>query len=330
VFPRQHAPDEEGPGLERPPAGLLTLLGLVALEAWLRHTIPTMREGKLYAYTDQSLRYKITLPHARIRSYGTEIRTNALGFRGPQVAPKQPGEYRVVVLGDSMTFGPGMADGRLYTAQLEQRVPGARIINLAVEGYNVLHYQAVLEEVGLALQPDLIVVALFPVNDFEMDNYDNHVRIASGAALAGEPWYYSLYVYRAYLQRVEHAARRVMHRLAPAAAASERDVGWERNIGALKNIVELAGKQRIPVLVSLLPHTKGFETQRAMFARVERWCSAEGVRCLDLLAIFRARRVIDGELVLNRIDAHGNAEYHRLVAELLAPHLLGRMRQPQP
>ena len=311
--------------------GLLTLLGLVALEAWLRHTIPTMREGTLYAYTNQSGRYKITLPHARIRSYGTEVRTNALGFRGPEVAPKQPGEYRVVVLGDSMTFGPGLADERLYTAQLERRVPGARVINLAVEGYNVLQYEAVLEEVGLALQPDLIVVALFPVNDFETDNYDRHVRIAAGAAVAGEPWHYSLYVYRAYLQKVEHAASKVMHRLAPAAAAaSGRDVGWERNIGALKKIIELAGQQRIPVLVSLLPHTKGFETQRAMFARVERWCFAEDVRCLDLLAIFRARRVIDGELVLNRIDAHGNAEYHRLVADLLAPHLLGRMKNPQP
>lgn len=302
--------------------GLLALLGLVAAEAWLRAHIPPMREGTLYTYTTQSERYKVTLPHARIRSYGTEVRTNALGFRGPEVGPKQPGEYRIVVLGDSMTFGPGVADERIYTTLLERRLPGSRVINLAVEGYNVLQYKAVLEEVGLALEPDLVLVALFPVNDFEMDTYEVNVRVAEGGLVPGEPWHQSLYVYRAYLHKVEYAARKLLRR----AAAAAPDSGWQRNTAALRQITAAP----VPVLVALLPHTKGFETQRAMFARIEAWCAAEGVRCLNLLDIFRARRVVDGELVLNRIDAHGNAEYHRLLAELIAPQLAGPMQRPRP
>ena len=300
----------------------MALLGLVAIEAWLRTQIQPMREGTLYTYTTQSARYKVTLPHARIRSYGTEVRTNALGFRGPEVGPKQPGEYRVVVLGDSMTFGPGVTDERIYTTLLERQLPGARIINLAVEGYNVLQYKAVLDEVGLALQPDLVVVALFPVNDFEMDTYDTNVRVAEGQVVPGEPWHRSLYVYRAYLHKVEYVARKLLARAAPAAPGD----GWERNTAALRQITAAP----VPVLVALLPHTKGFETQQALFARVEGWCSAEGVRCVNLLNLFRARRVIDGELVLNKLDAHGNGEYHRLVAELLAPQVAGLMRRPRP
>ena len=310
--------------------GLLALLGLVALEAWLRAQIPPMREGTLYAYTTQSARYKVTLPHARIRMYGTEVRTNALGFRGAEVAPKRPGEYRVVVLGDSMTFGPGVADERLYTALLEKRLPGARVINLAVEGYNVLQYEAVLQEVGLALQPDLILVALFPVNDFEMDTYHSNVRVAAGQPVPGEPWRYSLYSYRAYLYKVEHAGRQVLERLVTPARASGPDLGWERNTAALRQIAHTGRDQGIPVLVSMVPHTRGFETQRALFARVEQWCVQHEVRCLNLLESFRGRRVIDGELVLNRIDAHGNDEYHRLVAELLTPQVAGLMRRPGP
>jgi len=304
---------------------VLALLALAGMEGYLRLTIPPMREGALFEYTAQSKRYKVMKPHADMQIYGTRVRTNALGFRGAEVAAKQPGEYRVVVLGDSMTFGPGIADERLYTAQLEQKLrarhPGVRVLNLAVEGYNILQYEAVLHEVALALEPDLVLVALFPVNDFEMDTYEANRRVAFGEGQGSDPWRYSLYAYRAYGYKLEHVAQTAFQRLVPAPEKAATADGWDANTAALRRIARAAEARGLPLLVAMLPHTKGFETQRPAFARVDAWCAQERIVCLDVLARFRARPVIDGELVLNRIDAHGNDEYHRLVAELIAPHV---------
>lgn len=302
---------------------VLAVAALAALEGVLRYTIPPMREGQLFEYTLEGERYKVMKPHADMRVFGVRVRTNELGFRDNRAAipPKRPGEFRVIVLGDSFTFGPGVEYEHLFTSLLQGRLarmrPDVHVINLAVEGYNVVQYQAVLEEVGLRLEPDLVLVALFPVNDFEMDTYRNNRLVAQGHPPPAH-WPESLYVYRAYLHRVENVAHKIADRLLPAAAPAP-DEGWERNIAALKAIATLADARGLPLAVALLPHTRGFETQRATFGRLDAYCHAQGLRCLDLLAVFRARGVRDGALVLNAIDAHGNAEYHRLVCELLTP-----------
>lgn len=312
---------------------VLAVLALAGLEAYLRFTIPPMREGKLFEYTLDGKRYKVMKPHAQMRVYGTPVHTNALGFRGPEVAPKRRGEFRIIVLGDSFTFGPGVEYEAIFTSQLQTRLakthPEAKVINLAVEGYNIVQYAAVLEEVGLRLEPDLVLVALFPVNDFEMDTYRNNQRVAEGHPPPPH-WQESLYVYRAYLHRVENVAHKLANRLVPHKPATGPDEGWEANIAALKRISLLAEKQGTAMAAVLLPHTKGFETQRAIFSRVDDYCAAQGLRCLDLLGVFRAKGVHDGALVLNAIDAHGNTEYHRLVAELMTPFVSALVKPPQP
>ena len=70
--------------------------------------------------------------------YQTSAGFNIWGYRGPAVGRKQPGEYRVVVLGGSAAFGYGVTWDQAMPALLEQRLaatapPGRafRAINLA-------------------------------------------------------------------------------------------------------------------------------------------------------------------------------------------------------
>ena len=303
----------------------ITLAVLAALEAWLRYTIPPMQEGRLYEYSAKSKRLKLMQPLADMRIFGARVQTNDLGFRDnrPSVPAKQPGEFRIVVLGDSFTFGPGVEYERLYTSLLRTRLarahPEVTLVNLAVEGYNIIQYEAVLEEVALGLQPDLLVLAMFPVNDFEMDDYRHHQRLAAGQVVE-VPWYLSLYVYRAYLYRVPDLAQKAWQRLVPHEAGAP-DRGWELNVAALRQIQAIAEEHRLPLAVALLPHTKGFQTQRAIFQRVQDACAAQHLECLDLLAAFRALGVHDGALVLNAIDSHPNEAYHQLIARQLQARL---------
>src|SRR3954468_19915222 len=271
---------------------LITFALLAGVEGWLRYTHPPMQEGRLYEYSAQSKRFKLMKPLADMRIFGARVQTNDQGFRDRQanIPAKQPGEFRIVVLGDSFTFGPGVEYEHLYTSLLGSRLarshPEVKVINLAVEGYNIIQYEAVLEEVGLGLKPDLVLLALFPVNDFELDDYQHHQRLAQGAQVH-LPWYLSLYVYRAYLYRIPDLAQKAVHRIIPPAHTPTDDSGWDLNVAALKQIHSIAQDKKLPLAVALLPHTKGFETQRTIFARVKEVCAREQLDCLDLLEAFR-------------------------------------------
>ena len=70
--------------------------------------------------------------------YQTSAGFNVWGYRGPAVGGKQPGEYRVVVLGGSAAYGYGVTWNQAIPALLEQRLaavasPGRtfRVVNLA-------------------------------------------------------------------------------------------------------------------------------------------------------------------------------------------------------
>ena len=70
--------------------------------------------------------------------YQTSAGFNVWGYRGPAVGRKQPGEYRIVVLGGSAAYGYGVTWDQAIPALLEQRLsavatPGRtfRVVNLA-------------------------------------------------------------------------------------------------------------------------------------------------------------------------------------------------------
>ena len=305
---------------------VLFLLVVLALdEAYLRYTIGPMQEGTLYEYTLKSKRYKVMKANAHTRSFSADVRTNDLGFRDVRasVPPKAPGEFRIIVLGDSVTFGPGLEYDQIYTSQLEAALrrthPEVRVINLSVEGYNVIQYEAVLEEVGLGLQPDMVLVGMFPTNDYELGDYATHQRLAAGERMT-LPWYLSFYVYRAHLHRIPELAYKALARVLPGNAAEGPDLGKQQNLAALAKIGAIARERHLPLGVLLLPHTKGFATQRRLyFAPATEFCQAERLNCFDLLAEFQRLGLRDGAMVLNAIDPHPNAEYNRLIAAELVP-----------
>ena len=74
---------------------LLGALFVAGLEAWLRLTIPASSGDSIFQYSLQTKRYKLMRPYARIVAWGEELRTNALGFRGADIPPKAPGEFRI-------------------------------------------------------------------------------------------------------------------------------------------------------------------------------------------------------------------------------------------
>jgi lysophospholipase L1-like esterase len=108
---------------------------------------------------------------------GVPVRINNLGFRDPRDYDlvKRANTFRIVILGDSVTFGHGSVYESTYPALLETRLKQWRpdvdwqVWNLGVPGYNTSQELAYLKDIGPAYQPDLVVVGFF-FNDV-FDNY---------------------------------------------------------------------------------------------------------------------------------------------------------------
>lgn len=118
---------------------------------------------------------------AKTRAYS---HINALGYRGPVVAtPKPAGTFRIVLLGESTTYGWGVEDTATIDAHMRRefarRYPDrpVEVVNLAFDGYDAYQLWQRLLTDGLPLQPDLVIVNT-GVND---------VRNARIAHLSGDP-----------------------------------------------------------------------------------------------------------------------------------------------
>lgn len=91
--------------------------------------------------------------------------TNMLGFRGrdyPEIKPA--GTYRIVMLGDSITFGNSVTESQTFSSILERKLNSGgnllhyEVINLGISGYNTRQELTTLQEVGLSLSPDLVLL----------------------------------------------------------------------------------------------------------------------------------------------------------------------------
>lgn len=102
---------------------------------------------------------------------GVEYAVNQHGFRDRERdRARRDGTFRIAVIGDSLTFGYGIALDATFAARLERNLASAHagrtfeVLNLGVSGYNPYTEAALLRGVGLRYAPDLVLVQ-FCIND---------------------------------------------------------------------------------------------------------------------------------------------------------------------
>lgn len=104
--------------------------------------------------------------------YGVPVKINSAGLRDREPGPKPPGEFRILVMGDSVPFGIGSAYEDSFPHQLERILNTQastnqyRTINMGVPSYNTEQQLIQLQTLGLSMNPDAALL-LFSSNDIE-------------------------------------------------------------------------------------------------------------------------------------------------------------------
>jgi lysophospholipase L1-like esterase len=98
----------------------------------------------------------------RTHTGGAVVQFNSQGCRGPDVPlAKAPGELRVLCLGDSVTFGTGIAYEDTWPAQLKDKLAGdsdrpVSVINAGLQGVSLADLTAAYEKKWAQWNPDVV------------------------------------------------------------------------------------------------------------------------------------------------------------------------------
>jgi hypothetical protein len=143
------------------------------LSEWLGDSLSWRREWvsrhrttgiELYYAFDRYDSTKGWIPKPNIQNmtvFGDKaLNTNSRGFRANKDYSfgKHPGKLRILILGDSYTFGDEASDNETYPYYLQQMIPNAEILNLGVSGYGHDQMLILLKEEGVKYEPDIIIL----------------------------------------------------------------------------------------------------------------------------------------------------------------------------
>ncbi len=108
------------------------------------------------------------------KQHDLNTNTNAYGFRSREMRLKKKG-YRILMLGDSFTFGTGVDDNQTTSWILEdllQATPGyehAEVLNAGTNGSSNVSQVNYFKTDGVTFNPDLVVLNLYTGNDFDQN-----------------------------------------------------------------------------------------------------------------------------------------------------------------
>jgi lysophospholipase L1-like esterase len=151
---------------------LLAALTLFTIEVGCRALEPgPLRLRDEFPYIADQVLGQLHKPSSDKSWRGSHFGINAQGFRGPELkSSSSPKLFRILCIGDSLTFGTGVEEADTWPRQLEallrERVKerDVEVVNLSVEGWSSAQYRDAWARFGPELVPDLVIFG-WSVND---------------------------------------------------------------------------------------------------------------------------------------------------------------------
>jgi lysophospholipase L1-like esterase len=311
------------------------------------------RQPQIQYRVDPEIRYT-PLPNQRGWIDDGFVTTNSLGFRGPETTlPKPPHRFRIVAVGDSVTFGFGVNDRETFCAQTEallrERMPGVDldVVNIAVPGFDTRQEVVLLRRTVSQLEPNLVLVGLYS-NDIPdaLEDGTGGTTVAAPRAGTNQPlqmnaaptswWDIHLRKSRA-VYTIGRALRRFAHKgewgmsrftmeldILEGRDTPQLDEAWGRVSRQFDELHSLAAVHGFAVGVVVLPpreQVSGLYPHARYQDRVRPMAESEGFFVIDPLPALTASPVRKDRLFVAYDRNHPSGEGHRLIAQAIVDDL---------
>jgi lysophospholipase L1-like esterase len=266
------------------------------------------------------------IPRSRATLMGVPVAINSLGFRSPEIAVAKPaGTYRIVLVGDSLTFGWGVRaeDGfaevlsRAIDEEMRARksATAVQVVNTGIGNYNTSQQLALFENAARRLDPDVVILNYY-INDAEPTPTERLPYAVSYSYLAMWLW-----------GRLDTLSR-MMDRAADyktyySDLYSDGRQGFAATRQALAAFGQLSREDDFRYIVAILPELHSVAPTyefTAVHDKVRVAAQSGGADSVaDLVPFFAGER--PDSLWVSPDDAHPNAKGHAIIARGLMMHL---------
>lgn len=258
------------------------------------------------------------------------VTLNSYGFRDREFTLKKPeGHYRIIVIGDSITYGQGVEKEDRFTNILERRLHESdarfEVLNFGKPGAETEDHLQILRHIAVKAEPDYILLQWF-VNDVEGNARNlrpKPLRLVPTDAVTG--WLHRNSVLFYLLNQQWIAAQ---ERLGVVDSYSRymvnrfQDPGgpdWLRARHALKEFISTCQETGIPLGIVLFPSLTGTREGYVfgfLHERVIDICHEQGIPCIDLQKTFGQIEPDDIKRYwASRLDAHPGKAAHIIAAD---------------
>ena len=266
---------------------------------------------------------------------------NSRGFRDRDFSyHKDNDTFRILVLGDSLSFGQGIKDIKdTFPKIIERRLNqdandrSHEIINTAQMGFNTKDHLKLWNDEGFKYDPDQVIIAYFH-NDFsygqEIDGDKDTVWIKE----AGKYLKKRSYVYFFFDIKLVNYIKifwkyKIMIRFLDNSAKD--DDSWKQelpqHIEEFKELLEAIKEKGSRPLVIILPYNfigQDRPTERILeqFSEIIRAAEDEDTDYIKIKSIDYALRDDKASLVVNKEDHHPNELAHKMMADEIYGHMI--------
>ncbi|MDG2244662.1 MAG: SGNH/GDSL hydrolase family protein [Rhodospirillaceae bacterium] len=254
---------------------------------------------------------------------GANVKLNDRGLRDPDRSNLSGDTTKVLMLGDSVTFGWGVPQSETVSARLETMLSrdadqSFAVINSGVGNYNTAMEVAWFERYGLDYEPDAVVLNVF-INDAEPTPNYSDVR-----------WWDKTFYSRVVLFGALDTARRltlggVDWKAYYKGLYEDGEPGWHAMQESIERLAALCRTNDIPLIIVDYPELR--ELSPYPFSDVsKKIANVADKQQLTYISLLSAVDMAMPEaLWVTAPDPHPNSFAHQLFAEYLAPRLLGAM-----
>ncbi|HMB68687.1 MAG TPA: SGNH/GDSL hydrolase family protein, partial [bacterium] len=253
-------------------------------------------------------------PDTQARLFGVDVAINSRGFRDAEIpAEKRPGETRVALLGDSVTFGWGVPYGDRFSEILERDwsrddAP-LELVNTGHGNWNTAQELAALSEL-LSDDPLDGILQFWYINDAEPTPEHRDA-----------PWYARLHVAIFVWAKSDLLQRRFGNKEGfedyYRGLYDEGAAGYAGFRSALERTGEVARSRGLPWVFVILPEFHGFPGPfQDVYAAVAADAERAGATVVDVTRAFADEDPATTWVAHN--DVHPNAKGHALIARAVA------------
>jgi lysophospholipase L1-like esterase len=328
---------------------LLFVIGEVMASLLLPKPIVWRHPQERYVH-DASLHHRLK-PNQVTFTHAAGVTTNSYGLRDEEFTLKPlPGVLRILCLGDSLTFGNGVAVSETYPKRLEAILNassgrlGYQVINAGVPAYDTWQEVAYLRQHGLALDPALVIVGFYandivprPTKTMIPSPNGGRPQETSDASVRSDAANQVVYLLKRsrVLLFARERFRMLLNRVwMPLAVIHERsllhgtrnevvEAGFREVSRAFEELGGLGRVHGFGLLVVIFPMA---EQVRAQYpnadypARVEQIATENNIPVIDLLPDF-LRASARGEPLFIEWDGHPTAWAHEIAARRIHEYL---------